>query len=92
MTLFESIYEVLGIIGSIVGIIALVICIRDKIKIEPKIVQAFVRVMDNGDYLIHHKNPSRKQRKRRIRLRKSNLHISTRAINILILLFSLQLK
>jgi hypothetical protein len=50
--LLEIIFGVIGIAGSVVTIIALMMYLRDRGKVEPKIIQTFVRIMDNHDYLI----------------------------------------
>lgn len=41
-----SIEMAVGILGTIVGVIALILYVYDKRKIEPKIIQVLVRKMD----------------------------------------------
>lgn len=50
--MFEWFFGLLGAVGSILGIYSLILQIRDRSKIEPKIQQVFLRITNNLEYLI----------------------------------------
>jgi len=52
MTPIEWIFGLLGLLGSSLGIYSLYLQLKDRSKIEPKILQLFQRVTDNYDFLI----------------------------------------
>ena len=52
MTPTEWIFGIFGFVGSILGIYSLVLQLRDRDRIEPKILQLFFRVTNTADFLI----------------------------------------
>lgn len=50
--MFEVIYGIVGIVGAVFSIIALILYFQETRKIEPKLIQILQRIMDDGNFQI----------------------------------------
>lgn len=50
--MFEEIYGIIGVAGTVISVISLWLYVQDARKNKPKIIQTFQHVMDNGEFLI----------------------------------------